>query len=344
MNPKTDSRKGLSAGSDAAAHKCCLGLHIDLERLIAAVVDGSGDVITRAVSPWEPILDKQNIFQIINDFIEINLTSSSFLKKEQPIVGIGIGCSKHVIELLPGCTFQQFKSDLMQALSSKLNVPIFVESDILSMATGEYQFGQCRNKENFLCVSMGSDISATLFQNGKENRIWRSPLNALGHLAVVPHGPLCSCGQKGCLNTVASTKVILENVLRKLELGEESVLPELTGGDSFLIDEEMIYSAAKAGDSLSVKVLTRAIEYFALGIANIILVYNPFYIVLEGNFSTAGTYVSQLVEKHVNEIRKWDGESEFVILTSNFGNYAVAIGAAALALRENSGCRQTDPA
>ncbi|MGE5675046.1 MAG: ROK family protein, partial [Mycobacterium leprae] len=146
-------------------------------------------------------------------------------------------------------------------LTERLGMPVVVESDATAFALGEQRHGGGKADERLLAVTLGAGVGAALIRNGETMRGSTGSMSALGHMQVEPDGPLCWCGQRGCLEAMVSDEAFVARAGAELERGTESLLVELAEGRREALTREMIVAAAQDGDLLCLRLLSQAGEW-----------------------------------------------------------------------------------
>ena len=154
----------------------------------------------------------------------------------------------------------------------------------------------------------------------------------VGHIIVKAGGPKCGCGNRGCLEALASRTAMAKSFKKAIKKGKKTVVAKLTDGDLNSIRSGVLAKAVNAKDKLTKKILNRATKYLGVGIGSIVNFLNPEMIVLGGGV------VEALEDSFVDKIRKaankyaLPGTLDGVqIVKAQLGDNAGVLGAAALA-------------
>jgi glucokinase len=107
-------------------------------------------------------------------------------------------------------------------------------------------------------------------------------------MTIDANGPECSCGNNGCLETLASGKAVAGEAKRRIEQGERSRLTDIVSGDPEGITAEKVATAAREGDQLAREVISRAATYLGVGMVNLVNIFNPEMIIVGGGLSKMG--------------------------------------------------------
>lgn len=174
-------------------------------------------------------------------------------------------------------------------LSEQLSgVPVFIENDGNLGALGELTHGAAQDVRNMVGIFVGTGIGGGIVLDGQ---IWRgSHMTAgeIGHVVVLAEGPVCGCGRRGCLESVASRTAIERDIRLGLKTGRESMILELlkqSGRER--ITSGILAQAYEARDPLVYEVISRAQHYLGIFIGSTINYIDPDMIVIGGGVAEA---------------------------------------------------------
>lgn len=178
---------------------------------------------------------------------------------------------------LPGWTNVRFP----QMLGNRLTMPTYMENDANCAAWGEFVSGAGRGARSLVLYTLGTGVGGGIVLNGE---LWVGASGAageLGHMTIDPNGPVCGCGQKGCVEQFASASAVAKKYGRG------------SAKDCF--------DAAKKGNKQAAAVVEWSTEGLAIGLANMIHVLHPDVIVLAGGMALAGDYLLDRVRESVKK-------------------------------------------
>jgi glucokinase-like ROK family protein len=231
----------------------------------------------------------------------------------------------------PGQMAEWKNVPLRQIFQDQFKVPCLLEDGVRTTTTAEKCFGLGRDLNNFLYIDVGMGIGAGIFLDGKLYRGAGGSAGEFGHITVDENGPLCSCGNNGCLETVASCAAIIQAVRTAIEQGIDSKIRDLANGDLDQISIELIAQAAADNDSLAFRVLQKAASYIAIGLADLVNLLNPRVMIFGGALFRA---VPQLLSDPLRRIIKQrsleKSANELELRVSPLGGEAGALGASRL--------------
>ena len=217
-------------------------------------------------------------------------------------------------------------------LSEQLTgVPVFIENDGNLGALGEVTLGVGQGVRNLVGIFVGTGIGGGIVLDGK---LWRGThlvAGEIGHMVILAEGPVCGCGRRGCLESVASRTAIERDIRLGLRAGRESMMGELIkheGKDR--ITSGIVAEAYAKRDPLVYEVISRAQHYLGIFCGSVINFLDPQMIVIGGGVAEA------LGEGFVDPVReiayqyamnRQDAQNVKIVL-SELGDHAVLIGAA----------------
>jgi glucokinase len=219
-------------------------------------------------------------------------------------------------------------------LEPKLDCPVYLLNDVRTATLGELTFGHGRNASTMLFFALGTGIGGGVAIDGK---LRLGPLGAageLGHQTILPDGPLCGCGNRGCLETLASGPSLTASAVRLLKSGLSPRLHEITGGDVARVSPETLTQAALAGDEYAKMAIEKAARYLGIGVANMIVALHPDLVIIGGGVAKIGDLLFETVRKTVLERVGMFPPENVEIKPSSLGENAGALGAVALAMKK----------
>jgi glucokinase len=253
--------------------------------------------------------------------------------------GIGIGHSG-VIDVSKGLVLSfprpgqmtEWKNvPLRDILEREFGLPCLLEDSVRAIATAEKHFGLGAGLNDFIYVDAGMGIGAAIFLDGKLYRGPGGSAGEFGHMTVAEHGPLCCCGNYGCLETLASCGAIIQSVKSAIEKGVDSKVRELAQGDLNQISIEMIGQAAMENDGLSFRVLNEAVSHIAVALADVVNLLNPHVLIFGGAlFRSAPELFLEPLKRTIKQRALEKSANEVQLKISTLGSEAGALGAGRL--------------
>ena len=302
-----------------------VGVELCAASALAALVDADGRVLARRESA---LASADIAAQVARLVAELRDSSPS------AVAAVGVG--------VPGLVNPQtgrvvissdlpvaVREDLREALAAATGLPVALDNDANAGAMGEYAAGAGRGSRNMFYVTIGTGIGGALILDG---RLWRGAsgfAGEFGHITIDPEGGECTCGNVGCLETVASAPNIVRRTHERLMRDSTSSLSRLGLNKNFTAAD--IVQAAKNGDDFAALMMARTGRYIGTAIASVINLLNTERVVLGGGVMEAGELILGPV---IEEARRRSFQPNFEstqIVAATLGPDAAAIGAALLA-------------
>ena len=220
---------------------------------------------------------------------------------------------------------------LRQRLSEALGKCVALENDANAAAWGEYWAGAGKGTRSLVMFTLGTGIGGGIILEDEILRGFQDLAGELGHIMIDPNGPVCSCGQRGCLESLASATGTARRFREAVERGEESVLAEKVRSGGKVTCRQM-HDAALAGDALALRTLGETGRYLGIGISSMVMTINPEVFVLAGGLSRAGETLMGPLRAEVDGRMPEHVRGKTDVRLAELGDLAGAIGAAGCAL------------
>ncbi|MEW6716346.1 MAG: ROK family protein [Chloroflexota bacterium] len=216
---------------------------------------------------------------------------------------------------------------LRDELQNRFQVPVKIGNDANLAALGESKFGSGRGHHHILYLTISTGIGGgVIIDDRLLNGAW-GLAGELGHITVMPGGPLCSCGQSGHLEAVASGTAIARYVNEQITSGVPS---SLTGTQPLTAKE--VAQAARAGDRLSKEAFERAGKFIGRTVADFLHIFNPTVVIFGGGVSKSGSLLLNPINQTMRtSILIPQYLDNLVVTTASLGDEAGLLGALALA-------------
>lgn len=339
----------LSVNPDAS-HIIALDLAND--EFCGAIVNLRGQIIRQMSLPLQ-----QNdeagalslVFQLI-DALQQTMT--------HPILGIGIG-TPGLIDTTNGVVLRAVNLDwvdlpLGKLLTERYRLPIYIANDSQVSALAQYIFGRPgfydaarpapttppqnrpQGASNLVAIKLGRGIGAGIVLNGQLYQGDGFGAGEIGHITVEPDGELCRCGNRGCLETVATERAMIRRAVSLLDEHPTSVLHTSIGKTGELTSEAL-RQALDQGDPLALQVVTEAGRYLGTAVAGLVGVLNIQRIVLVGRMTRFGDPWLNAVRSQMRRASLSSLADNTQVEVSPIDNDVVLLGASALLLMRELG-------
>ena len=253
--------------SIVADSRYLISLNLAQDKFIGAVVNLRGEIKEIVEAPVHDD-NGEKALQLVYQILD-QLTC----KKFNPIVGIGVG-TPGLINTREGVVVNAVNLkwqdlSLSQLLEKKYNLPVLVVNDSQAAAIGEYVYGDDHAPDaNLVVVNVIHGIGAGILINGRLFQGDGGGAGEIGHVVVQENGKLCRCGKRGCLETIASARAVVQQM--KMDSLED------------------VISAFQSGNAKAKAVVGNAGHYLGASLANLIGTLNIQKIVLTGDMTRFG--------------------------------------------------------
>ena len=170
--------------------------------------------------------------------------------------------------------------DMASSMRKKFGVPFYVGNDVNLGVLGEYHFGAGRGYKNIVGFFVGTGMGGGLVLNGSLYTGNRFKAAEYGHMVLDPEGPLCNCGQRGCLEAFSSKQGMSAYIRQQAARGRETMMAEAVQEGVFR--SKKLKKALEAGDKVAMEAVDRACHWLAVAAGNMINIFSPDLVLLGG--------------------------------------------------------------
>ena len=263
--------------------------------------------------------------------------------KWETIAGIGLGipgplsADQHRLHSPPHMPGWD-NIDIWDILQQAFHKPLYMENDANIGALSEVRFGAGQGCKDIAYVKIATGIGCGLILNGQMYRGHQGSAGELGHLSIDENGPVCVCGNRGCLETLASAPAIVKDAQQGSSLAHTRAAEDPTSASASGLNDRVyndiadVVDAAQHHDASSIAALERAGERIGLALAGLVNLFNPEAIVIDGGVARAGEILLTPLRRVVASASlpaAWKGVR---LLTSEQGTTTIALGAALMVL------------
>ncbi len=309
-----------------------VGIDIGGTNTVFGIVNENGNVLSEIKFSTK---GHKNIHQYIEKLSLSIKDALSELNKNFKLKGIGIGAPngnfyKGTIEYAANLDWKGV-IPFVKMLKENFNVPVFITNDANAGALGEKIYGGAKNINDFIFITLGTGLGSGIISNGKLLLGHDGFAGEIGHTNAIPHGRLCGCGKKGCLETYASASGLVKTAVEFLEKYEEdSLLRQIKDFSS-----KDIYKAALKKDRVALKVFDFTAKILGISLADSVAYLSPEVIFLFGGLANAGKLLLKPVKNYMEENLLEVYKNKVQIKMSELdGNNAAILGASALVLQQ----------
>ena len=306
-----------------------IGIDIGGTKIAGALVSESGKIFRELKVPT-PASNPDAIADTVIALVEE-------LGQGEPVIAVGVAAAGFIdadranIVYAPNLSWRNepFKAKL----SSRLDVPVFIENDANAAGWAEYRFGAGAGVKHMVMLTIGTGVGGAIIVDGHMVRGGFGIAAELGHMNLVPDGELCGCGQKGCLEPYGSGTALL-NAAKKLATSgkaDGARLAELEQEAGVLTGAE-VYRAILERDPGALGLLNELGTALGRAVASICAVLDPELVVIGGGVSAAGDLLLEPIRKaYLEHLPARGFRPELRIEAAQLVNDAGVVGAADLA-------------
>ncbi len=312
INPK----RGLVAAVDMGA------THMNI-----AIADFSAKIIGEKYLPLNiqqgPLICLPEVSRNLKELLKEHGIDSSQL------MAVGIGVPGPVITdagmvvsppIMPGWDGYPIRKTLEQELGCSISL----NNDAELGALGEWAYGAGRGEKNLAFIKVGSGIGAGLILNQQIYGGTTGSAGEIGHLTIDENGPLCTCGNRGCLEAFAGGHAIALQARHLVESGKRTLLSSIPIEN---LTAQEVAKAARRGDLPSQDIIMRAGKFIGIAIAGLVNLFNPGAVIIGGGVAQSGDLLTNSIRQAVRERSLRASEQGVHITTAMLGRRSSLMGA-----------------
>jgi predicted NBD/HSP70 family sugar kinase len=300
-----------------------VGVDFDHDKVRVAVSDLSRSVLAEASAPHDVDHDAKGALDLAAELVEQVLDEAN-LQRDR-LLGVGIALAGpidhdngalHPSDVLPGWA----GVDVADELEERLQTPAYVDNDANLGALAEVTLGAGRNASFAAYVSISSGIGAGIIVEGRPYRGHRGTAGEIGHFVVDPHGPICRCGNRGCLETLASGPALLR-------------LVQASRDDELTVRQMIVL--AREGDAGCRRAIADAGQVVGGVVAGLVNLFSPEMVVIGGDLGEAGDLLLDPLREAVRRDALPAAAADLKVVAGELGERANLLGALALVLMQS---------
>lgn len=286
-------------------------------KIAIGLVDHQGRVLRKTQFPT----DVSSGFDGAMQRISAALSECAAVDRDN-LLGIGIGCTGQVdtltgrISNVHNLPFWEGRNPL-DFLRQEFNVPVAIENDADAAALGEAYCGAAKGKARFVYVTVGTGIGVSVILDGQVYRGVDQCHPEIGHHIIEPSGPVCSCGARGCWESLASGPSMTDWIRNNAPANYSS--QPLTAQE--------ICSRAQDGDQWALRAVNNEAYYLGVGLANLIVLFAPDAIVLGGSVMRSADLFWEGIQQVIQKNCRLVPYQQIVITLASLGEDVALIGA-----------------
>lgn len=221
------------------------------------------------------------------------------------ILGIGVGVPgpvdfSHAVlvapPLMPDWESFPIRDFILQKFSTAY---VVVDNDVNIMALGEQRAGDGTGIDHFIFIKIGTGIGAGIVSNGKIHRGIIGCAGDIGHICVDKQGPVCRCGNTGCLEAMAAGPAISEKAMQAAKNGLSPLLLQMQESNGGFLRPEDVNAACREGDQAALEIIRSSGQMIGDVLAGLVNFFNPSHIFIGGGISNFGNHLLVAIRRAV---------------------------------------------
>lgn len=325
----TRAESGSEVGPAAPVH--VVGGDLGGTRFRIALADGEGRLLHRVAIPTEASRGLDAVLETIKGSV-----CETIALAPGPVAQIAIAAPgpldpwKGIIYRPPNLPGWD-EVPLKQVLEDAFGIPTSIGKDANLAAMAEWRFGAARGSNHVVYVTVSTGVGGGVIDNGKLLLGYGGGAAEVGHQTIDMDGPRCNCGNYGDLEALASGTAIARRAVEAIKAGGRSAISELAGGLE-QVSAEHVVTAARQGDEVALRVMRRAGYCLGVGVANLMMLFDPEVIVLGGGVMNARDLMFEEMYRAIGERAMLSFRERCRVTVAELGDDVGIYGAIALAL------------
>ena len=314
-----------------------VGMIISANKLTAVITNLKSKILYKTSVPLKTNEGFDSVLKKIIDSYN-NLVNNTNIDRKR-LVGLAIGAygitnfTKGEVIFSPHFLSWGKNLNMKEKILEQIpdEIPVMVDNHSRFQVFAEKILGLAQEKNNIVAIQAGKGLVAGVIIENEIKRGNHYLIGEIGHMIVDPEArEICACGGKGCFEAMVSINRILRMAKEKYKEYPDSIIFNENSPDG--IDIYDVFDASNKGDKLALDLMNDAIKWFGIGISNIILMYDPQIVIIQGIFTKAGEYFLENLREKINKISLFSIKRETEIKYSELGDKAGVLGAASYVL------------
>lgn len=326
-------RPGLLKINDQLGY--LVGLDIGATSIDTVLADVGGKVLQRRSSPADVRQSPDEFLSLCSELI-LEMVKAQGCHHDQ-VLGIGVGVpgpvdfTRGVLvapPLMPGWENFLIRDFFQHTFPTAY---VVVDNDVNIMAIGEQRAGDGIGVDHFIFIKIGTGIGSGIVSNGKIHRGSIGCAGDIGHICVDKQGPICRCGNTGCLEAMAAGPAITEKAVQAVRNGSSSLLSQIMEANGGILRPEDVNVACREGDQAALEIIRASGQMIGDVLAGLVNFFNPSHIFIGGGITNFGNHLLVSIRRAVLRRSLPLATTNLTINFSRMGPEAGVTGAVALA-------------
>lgn len=280
-----------------------VGLDIGATSVDVALADVAGKVLQRGSEPADVRLPAEDFLNRCSELI-LKLVAAQGSQIDQ-VLGIGVGVPGPVDfargilvapPLMPEWEGFNIRNFFQRTFPAAY---VVVDNDVNIMALGEQRAGNGMGIDNFIYVKIGTGIGSGIISNGKIHRGHNGCAGDIGHICVDKQGPVCRCGNTGCLEAMAAAPAIVEMAVKAARSGASPLMQQMMDANGGCLRPEDVNVACREGDQAALDVIRTCGRMIGDVMASLVNFFNPSHIFIGGGVANFGNHLLVAIRRAI---------------------------------------------
>lgn len=313
-----------------------VGIDIGATSLEIALADVNGTILKRVMEPADVRQPPEELLGRCSVLI-LETALAQSIQPEQ-ILGIGVGVpgpvdfARGVLvapPLMPDWENYPIRDFFKETFTSAF---VVVDNDVNIMALGEQRSGDAANVDHFLVIKIGTGIGCGIMASRKIHRGSNGSAGDIGHICVDKQGPICRCGNRGCLEAMAAGPAIAEKAMQAVRDNKSELLRKMMDDNHGVLSPEDVNAACREGDEAALEIIRASGQMIGDVLAGLVNFFNPSHIFITGGIANFGNHLLIAIKRAVLRRSLPLATTHLAINFSRTGSDAGVLGAIMLAL------------
>ncbi|MBO4635781.1 MAG: ROK family protein [Clostridiales bacterium] len=277
-------------------------LDIGGTKILGAIFDSKKQIVYRLKKrTTEDGSSSQNVEDTIISVVDQMISEFGIKKSQIKAIAAGapgvIDQEKGIVLTSPNLPWKDY--DIATPIRKKFGAPFYIGNDVNVGVLGEYKYGAGKGYKNIVGLFVGTGMGGGLILDGKLFTGNGFKAAEYGHMILVPDGPLCNCGQRGCLEALSSKQGMSNFIRQQIARGRDSMMAE--GVSEGVFKSKLLKKSLKAHDAVAVEAVDRACYYLAIAAGNLVNTFSPEIVIFGGGVIEAcGDYFMERIVSQVD--------------------------------------------
>ena len=316
----------------AASYNICLD--IGGTKILGAIFDSKKNIVYRLKKKTKADGDseqnvEETIISVVSEMVkEFGIKNSQIKAIAAGAPGV-IDQENGIVLTSPNLPWENY--DIKTPIEKKFGAPFYIGNDVNVGVLGEYKYGAGKGYKNIVGLFVGTGMGGGLILDGKLYTGHGFKGAEYGHMILVPDGPRCNCGQRGCLEALSSKQGMSDYIRQQVARGRDSMMAE--GVKDGVFKSKLLKKSLEAKDPVAMEAVSRACYYLAIASGNLVNTFSPEIVIYGGGVIEAcGDYFLERIISDVDRYCMPSIRKTVEFKTAALGDDSILYGALSMIL------------